>query len=62
VFADYFGPLEVPVLSGYPAGHVPENATLPIGIRVRLDATSKTLTLLEAPIRISQGGTPGGSR
>jgi muramoyltetrapeptide carboxypeptidase len=50
VFQDYFGSLGVPVLSGYPAGHVPENATLPFGVRVRLDATARTVTLLESPV------------
>ena len=50
IFMEYFGELGVPVLSGFPAGHVTDQVTLPLGIRVRLDATAKTLTLLEAPV------------
>lgn len=47
VFGDYLTPLGVPVLYEYPAGHVPDQATLPIGSRVRLDATERTLSILE---------------
>ncbi|HLU48464.1 MAG TPA: LD-carboxypeptidase, partial [Planctomycetota bacterium] len=50
IFREYFGDLGVPVLSGFPAGHVSDNVTLPIGARVRLDATAKKLELLEAPV------------
>jgi muramoyltetrapeptide carboxypeptidase len=50
VFADYFKPLGVPVLAGFPAGHVADQATLPIGVRVRLDATAKKLSLLESAV------------
>ena len=50
VFTDYFAGLGVPVLADYPAGHVPDQATLPIGIRVRLDATARKLSLLEPPV------------
>lgn len=50
VFEEYFGGLGVPVLAGYPAGHTTDQATLPLGIRVRLDATSKTLSLLESAV------------
>ena len=32
-------PLKIPVVSGLPFGHVPQNATLPVGIKVMLDAT-----------------------
>jgi muramoyltetrapeptide carboxypeptidase len=47
VLAGYFDHLGVPVLAGFPAGHIPQQATLPIGGRVRLDATARTLTILE---------------
>ena len=36
----YFSGCGVPVLAGFPAGHIPEQATLPFGSRVRLDATA----------------------
>ena len=34
----------------FPAGHIPEQATLPFGSRVRLDAGGKTLSILEWPV------------
>jgi muramoyltetrapeptide carboxypeptidase len=59
VFTDYFVPLGVPVLADYPAGHVPDQATLPIGVRVRLDATARKLSLLESPVSGRVATTPG---
>ena len=50
VFDHYFSTLGVPVLSGYAAGHQPDQATLPIGMRVHLDATAKILSFIEAPV------------
>ena len=50
VFDHYFANLGVPVLSGYAAGHQPDQAILPFGIRVHLDATEKILSLIEAPV------------
>lgn len=50
VFDHYFENLGVPVLSGYAAGHQPDQATLPIGARVRLDATAKRISIIEAPV------------
>lgn len=47
--ADYLTPLGVPVLSGFPTGHVPDNVTLPLGTRVRLDADRRAVSLLEPP-------------
>lgn len=60
VFEDYFRPLGIPVLADYPAGHLPDQAMLPLGIRVRLDAGAKKLTLLEPPVaREAPGGDAG---
>ena len=50
VFDHYFANLGVPVLSGYAAGHQPDQATLPFGIRVHLDATEKILSFTEAAV------------
>lgn len=36
-----------PVLSGWPAGHGQPNRTLPLGVRMHLDATAGTLLLLD---------------
>jgi muramoyltetrapeptide carboxypeptidase len=46
VLAIAFEPLGVPVAGGLPAGHQPENYTLPLGALVRLDTTAATLTFL----------------
>ena len=39
--------LGVPVLGNFPAGHGPQNWSLPFGVRVRLDADARALELLE---------------
>lgn len=52
VLRQYLGGLNVPVMAGFPAGHLPDQATLPMGSRVRLDANELTLTLLESPVEI----------
>ena len=43
-------PLKVPIVSGLPFGHVPHNATLPIGALVTLDANRGALSLAESPV------------
>ncbi len=51
VFRDYFVPLGVPIVEGFPSGHgLRDHVTLPFGARVRLDAGALTLTLLESPV------------
>ena len=50
VLDDYFAEASYAVLRDFPVGHQPHNITLPIGVRVRLDATGKTLTLIENPV------------
>jgi muramoyltetrapeptide carboxypeptidase len=40
-------PLGVPVLAELPFGHEPDNWTLPLGVRARLDADAGVLSLLE---------------
>ena len=44
VFADRLGQLGLPVLRGLMIGHVPDQATVPIGAKVVLDADAQTLT------------------
>lgn len=52
VFADRLGDLDVPVVYRFPFGHTARpNFTLPLGVRVTLDATRRTLTLEEAGVR-----------
>lgn len=45
VLATALAPLKVPVLAGLPVGHQPDNHTLPLGVRSRLDSQNGTLTL-----------------
>jgi muramoyltetrapeptide carboxypeptidase len=40
-------PLKIPVLAGLPFGHVPHNATLPVGVRATLNANQGALLLNE---------------
>lgn len=51
VLETYFVPLGVPVLSGVPVGHVDEQWTMPIGVRVRLDAGAGEVDILEPAVR-----------
>jgi muramoyltetrapeptide carboxypeptidase len=51
VLREYFTAVPAPVLIQFPAGHVPYNATLPIGVLVELDATRGTIRLLENPVK-----------
>lgn len=48
---DRLGDLGVPVARGFPFGHQPDNWTLPLGVRARLDASRGTLELLEPAVR-----------
>ena len=51
VFRDRLLPLKVPVVLGLPFGHIPYNATLPIGVRAILDAHTGDLRVTEAAVR-----------
>ncbi|MFO1487608.1 MAG: LD-carboxypeptidase [Verrucomicrobiota bacterium] len=51
VIADCLKPLKVPVVLGLPFGHQPWNATLPVGVRVELDAVKGDLIVTEAAVR-----------
>jgi muramoyltetrapeptide carboxypeptidase len=44
-------PLKVPIVTGLPFGHVPHNATLPIGVRALLDGNHGDLLLTEPAVR-----------
>lgn len=49
VFDDYFAKLGKPVIANFPAGHTRNNATLPIGAMVELDADALRFRVLENP-------------
>lgn len=48
LLADRLGDLGIPILADFPCGHTPDRATLPLGVRVRLDADGGRLTVLES--------------
>ena len=50
VFRDRLLPLKIPVVMDLPFGHVPHNATLPVGAHVTLDATNGRLILGEPAV------------
>lgn len=47
---DTIQPLGIPAASGFSFGHVTQHFTIPMGIRARLDATERTLTILEPAV------------
>ena len=49
ILREYLTRCGKPAVLGFPVGHVKDNATLPHGARVRLDADAGTLELLESP-------------
>ncbi len=51
LWSDLLAPYGRPAVLGFPFGHVPQNYALPLGVRARLDADAKTLTLLEAAVK-----------
>lgn len=51
VLRDRLMPLKVPVVTGLPFGHVPWNATLPVGGRALLDADAGDLILTSPAVR-----------
>ena len=51
VLRERLKPLGVPVVMGLPFGHQPVNATIPIGVRARLDANRGDLVILEAAVK-----------
>jgi len=58
-------PLKVPLITGLPFGHVPYNATLPMGLRATLDAIKGDLVINEAAARHywpDRNAVPGAQR
>lgn len=47
IFEEYLAPLDIPVLYGLPIGHTEDMATLPYGVRARVDADNKSFRVLE---------------
>ncbi len=54
VLREYFAKLKVPVILHFPIGHTPQNATVPHGGLVELDANKAELKVLENPVRLDE--------
>lgn len=50
IFTDRLRPLGIPVVSGLAVGHIPNQVTLPYGIKARLDAKRRSLEILEPAV------------
>jgi muramoyltetrapeptide carboxypeptidase LdcA involved in peptidoglycan recycling len=50
VFRDCLLPLKIPVVMDLPFGHIPHNATLPVGAHVTLDAGNGRLVVAKAGV------------
>ena len=62
VVIEYCRPLGCPVVANFPCGHVADNATLPLGARVALDADAGTLEVLEPTCAPPRPATPSSER
>jgi muramoyltetrapeptide carboxypeptidase len=49
-FMDVFDSLQIPVLANFPCGHGQINWAIPLGIKVRLDATNRSIQFLESSV------------
>jgi muramoyltetrapeptide carboxypeptidase len=50
VLDEHFAKLRAPAVYGWSFGHVPQQMTLPVGVRARMDTVNETLTLLEPAV------------
>jgi muramoyltetrapeptide carboxypeptidase len=51
IFDDYFANAPYPVVKNFPAGHTPNNATLPLSAMFEVDGDTPSVRLLENPVR-----------
>lgn len=50
VFAEYVRRSDIPTVAGVPYGHIPRKATVPFGVRARVDGARGVLRVLEAGV------------
>lgn len=53
IVADRLGDLSMPIMTGFPFGHMKTMLSVPMGVRARMDAGAGTLTYLEPACRAS---------
>ena len=51
MFEDIFKDFDIPIVYGFPFGHIKDKITIPTGVSARLNATNKTLKLLEPAVK-----------
>jgi len=44
---DVLGDLQIPMLFGFPSGHIEDSLTVPFGLKVRLNASEGSVEFLE---------------
>jgi muramoyltetrapeptide carboxypeptidase len=49
-FMDFFHNFQIPVLANFPCGHGPVNWAIPLGIKIRLDSTNRSIQFLESSL------------
>lgn len=54
VLDDYLKDCGIPVVKFFPAGHLRQNVTLPVGALVELDADARVVKLLEDPVTLPE--------
>jgi muramoyltetrapeptide carboxypeptidase len=65
ILDELIAPLGVPAISNVPFGHGKHLATMPLGVKARLDGDGKSLEILEAAVesrKPSENEPNGGSR
>jgi muramoyltetrapeptide carboxypeptidase len=50
IFLDYFSELRIPVISGFPHGHVKDLITIPIGINIKMNASKGYIEFTESGV------------
>ena len=50
IFTDYFKELKIPVISGFPHGHIKDLITIPIGINVKMNASKGYIEFSESGV------------
>ena len=50
ILDELIAPLGIPAIANVPVGHGKHMATIPLGVRARLDGGAKTLEVLEAAV------------
>ena len=50
VLRDVLSGLNIPILANFPAGHIRDNWTLPLGVRARIDANARAIHFLEPAV------------